>query len=47
MIANMKAYKTGKTIREVVREKTNLSEVELDRLLVARKMMENCLEVAA
>jgi fumarate hydratase class II len=34
------AYKTGKTIREVAREKTNLSEEELDRLLDARKMTE-------
>ena len=32
------AYKTGKTIREVAREKTDLSEEELDRLLDARKM---------
>src|SRR5918911_727154 len=32
------AYKTGKTIREVARENTDLSEVELDRLLDARKM---------
>src|SRR5215213_4695243 len=34
------AYKTGRTIREVAREKTNLSEEELDRLLDARKMTE-------
>jgi fumarate hydratase class II len=34
------AYKTGKTIREVAREKTDLSEEELDRLLDARKMTE-------
>jgi fumarate hydratase, class II len=34
------AYKTGKTIREVSREKTDLSEEELDRLLDARKMTE-------
>jgi fumarate hydratase class II len=33
-----KAYKSGKTIREVAREKTDLSEEELDRLLDARKM---------
>jgi aspartate ammonia-lyase len=33
----MDAYKT---IREVVHEKTDLSEEELDRLLDARKMME-------
>src|SRR5215207_1405093 len=32
------AYKTGKTIREVARESTDLSEEELDRLLDARKM---------
>ncbi len=32
------AYKTGKTIREVAREKTDLSEEELDDLLDARKM---------
>ena len=34
------AYKTGKTIREVAREKTDLSEEELDGLLDARKMTE-------
>ncbi len=34
------AYKTGKTIREVARETTDLSEEELDRLLDARKMTE-------
>ncbi len=27
------AYKTGKTVREVAREKTNLSDEELDRIL--------------
>ncbi len=32
------AYRTGRTIREVAREKTDLSEEELDRLLDARKM---------
>ena len=32
------AYKTGKTIREVARERTDLSEEELDSLLDARKM---------
>jgi fumarate hydratase class II len=32
------AYKIGKTIREVAREQTELSEDELDRLLDARKM---------
>jgi hypothetical protein len=40
MIANMEAHKTGKTIREVAREKTDLSEVQLDELLDARKMTE-------
>ncbi len=34
------AYKTGRTIREVAREETDLSEEELDRLLDARKMTE-------
>ena len=33
-----KAYKEGKTIREVAREDTDLSEEELDELLDARKM---------
>jgi fumarate hydratase, class II len=32
------AYKSGRTIREVARENTDLSEEELDRLLDARKM---------
>src|SRR5918998_516910 len=32
------AYESGKTIREVAREKTDLSEEELDKLLDARKM---------
>jgi fumarate hydratase, class II len=32
------AYKTGRTIREVARERTDLSEEELDGLLDARKM---------
>ena len=32
------AYKTGRTIREVAREKTDLSDEELDDLLDARKM---------
>ena len=35
------AYKTGKTIREVARDKTNLTEAELDRLLDARNMTES------
>jgi fumarate hydratase class II len=35
------AYKAGKSIREVARDKTNLTEVELDRLLDARKMTES------
>ena len=34
------AYNKGRTIREVAREKTDLSEEELDRLLDARKMTE-------
>jgi fumarate hydratase class II len=34
------AYKTGRTIREVAREKTDLSEEDLDELLDARKMTE-------
>ena len=34
------AYKSGRTIREVAREKTDLSEEELDKLLDARKMTE-------
>ena len=34
------AYKTGRTIREVAREKTDLSDEELDRLLDARQMTE-------
>ena len=38
MIANIEAYRIGKTIREVAREETDLSEEELDRLLDARKM---------
>jgi fumarate hydratase, class II len=32
------AYKTGKTIREVAREKTDLSEEEIDEALDAKKM---------
>ena len=32
------AYKTGRTIREIARESTDLTEDELDRLLDARKM---------
>ncbi|BBL80158.1 class II fumarate hydratase [Rubrobacter xylanophilus] len=35
------AYKTGRTIREVARERTDLSEEELERLLDARKMTGN------
>jgi fumarate hydratase, class II len=34
------AYKTGKTIREVARENTDLSEEKLDELLDARHMTE-------
>src|SRR5215210_5883710 len=35
------AYKTGKTIREIAREDTDLSEEDLDRLLDARKMTQS------
>jgi fumarate hydratase class II len=35
-----RAYKEGKTIREVAREDTDLSEEELDSLLDASKMTE-------
>ena len=38
------AYKTGKTIREVAREKTNLSEEELDRILDPAAMTKPGLE---
>ena len=38
------AYKTGQTIREVAREKTNLSEEELDRILDPANMTEPGLE---
>jgi fumarate hydratase class II len=38
------AYKTGKTIREVAREQTKLSEEELDRILDPAKMTEPGLE---
>src|SRR2546425_11080135 len=38
------AYKTGKTIREVAREKTNLSEEELDRILDPANMTKPGLE---
>ncbi len=38
------AYATGKTIREVAREKTDLSDEELDRLLDPAKMTEPGLE---
>jgi fumarate hydratase, class II len=34
------AYKTGKTIREIARERSDLSEEQLDDLLDARKMTE-------
>src|SRR5438067_13893731 len=40
------AYKTGKTIREVAREKTNLSEAELDRILDPASMTKPGLESA-
>jgi fumarate hydratase class II len=35
------AYKSGRTIREIAREETDLSEVELDELLDARHMTES------
>ncbi len=38
------AYKTGKTIREVARERTNLSEEELDRVLDPASMTKPGLE---
>ncbi len=38
------AYKTGKTIREVAREKTNLTEEELDRILDPASMTKPGLE---
>src|SRR2546426_2063440 len=38
------AYKTGKTVREVAREKTNLSEEELDRILDPASMTKPGLE---
>lgn len=38
------AYKTGKTIREVARERTNLSEEELDRILDPAAMTKPGLE---
>src|SRR5437773_926011 len=38
------AYKTGKTVREVARERTNLSEQELDRILDPASMTEPGLE---
>src|SRR5579884_2152675 len=38
------AYRTGKTIREVAREKTNLSEEELDRILDPSNMTKPGLE---
>jgi fumarate hydratase, class II len=38
------AYKTGKTIREVARERTNLSEGELDRILDPASMTKPGLE---
>jgi fumarate hydratase class II len=34
------AYKSGRTIREIARERTDLSEEQLDKLLDARKMTE-------
>lgn len=41
------AYKTGKTVREVVREKTTLSEEELDRILDPASMTKPGLEGGA
>jgi fumarate hydratase class II len=38
------AYKTGKTVREVAREKTSLSEEELDRILDPASMTKPGLE---
>ena len=38
------AYKTGKTVREVARERTNLSEEELDRILDPTSMTKPGLE---
>jgi fumarate hydratase class II len=38
------AYKTGKTVREVARERTNLSEEELDRILDPASMTKPGLE---
>src|SRR5213083_689746 len=38
------AYKTGRTVREVAREKTNLSEEELDRILDPASMTKPGLE---
>jgi fumarate hydratase class II len=38
------AYKTGKTIREVAREKTSLSEEDLDRILDPANMTRPGLE---
>ncbi|HLG76699.1 MAG TPA: class II fumarate hydratase [Ktedonobacteraceae bacterium] len=38
------AYKTGKTVREIAREKTNLSEEELDRILDPASMTRPGLE---
>ena len=32
------AFKTGKTVREVAREKTNLSDADLDRILNPENM---------
>src|SRR3989441_8003381 len=43
-IISKEAYKTGKTVREVAREKTNLSEEELDRILDPANMTKPGLE---
>jgi fumarate hydratase class II len=34
------AYTTGRTVRELARERTNLSEAELDRILDLEAMVE-------
>ena len=40
------AVKTGKTVREVARQRTKLSEADLDRLLDPVKMVEPSVETA-
>ena len=41
MIVDMRVYKTGKTIREVARERTDLLEEQLDEILDTKKMTES------